>query len=226
MVAKYRSRSKRKAAAVKIKSLPKQKPSERAASKKGGSLTSDLKEVKSHLGFHHDESDLQTVLKQIPESAEQIKRHIVDGRHMEHVPYFPRYQLKYPDRSFDVGAFARHVFKKHSYNRLPVSRGKSVGPVGGGVTLEEVAKFAKDAMDPLEELGRAKKAYDGVNLHPTSFKSAIKSGFSAQEGNFAVGSAYMKTASQLFPAFAPEFAPAGQAMSYTSRGIGKINKLI
>ena len=221
MVGRYRSRRKRK-------SLPKLAGSASV----GGSMLDEVaeqaskavnkakKNVKMAVGFDHDASDVQKMIEKYPEAHHHLKR-VARGlktHAYEHYHNFPTFATKHPDRSVDIGAFAKQLAKQHVFKHMP-KKGGSLEKINK--VVHTVRQFA----DPLEELRGAKDAYDGVNFHPRNASQAARSVLSAYQGNFAMGAAHMKTGAIAAPLFAPELGAAAQGFHYASEGLGKLKKI-
>jgi hypothetical protein len=190
--------------------------SRRYPKKKGGALVVP-KHEDVHTSQHHPE-DLVKVLQSVPEAAsvahKMLKEHAAVKKFTNVKTRFPRWKARIPDRSLDLHAFAKSIYKKHSYREMP--------RLGG--SLSDVVNVAKKIGDPIQEAKASKDSYDGVNFHDTSFRGAVRSGLSAYGGNFHAASSHMKAAS-LIPG-AQMIAPAAQAFSAVGYGFDKVRSII
>ena len=170
-----------------------------------------------HPTAYHPE-ELVQVMQSVPEAAhvaeDLLRQH--SNINIKHIPRFPRWRHSEPDRSIDLEAMAKSIFKKHSYRQLP--------KLGGG--LSDVVKIAKKTLDPLSELHEAHKSYNRVNLKPKNLRQFGRSAAAAYSGNFHVGSAYLKGAAIVAPEFAAPLLGAAAGFSGVSKGFDKFRNVI
>jgi hypothetical protein len=208
-VAKYRSRRK-------------QLKRHRAGKKGGGiSIPKIIHDV--HTSAHHPE-DLVKVLQSAPESAhiahKLLREHANVAHAIKHkIARFPRWKARVPDRSIDLHAMAKTIFKKHNYRSLP--------KLGGSVNkLEYAVNVAKQIHDPITEGQAAKSSYDKVDFHDRSARGWAKNATTGLAGNFHVASTHMKTGMTFIPGLAGFLEGGAQGFSGVGYGLDKVNSMI
>jgi len=177
--------------------------------------------VKLATGFDHHSTDLQHVVNKYPEASHHLKR-IASGIKRAAVDVsFPVFKHKYPDRSVDIGAFAKNIARKHVFKHMPKpKKGGSLEDIKYAVNLGRKFKGVAD------EIQYAKSAYDGVDFHPKDARQFFRSAASAYQGNFSVASAYMKGAGAVARPMQDELEAAGTGFHLISKGIGEIRSMI
>ena len=159
MVAKYKSRRRTQ------RRIP---PGGLKKKKKGGGLLEDVAEVAKsvmpvpaeqldvHTSALHPEDIVKAVQHQ-PEiehiGRELLEQHDNVKRYAKKVR-FPRWMASKPDRSVDLTAMAKSIYKKHRHRHLP--------KLGGGVSAKQVFDVARTVGDPIKEVQKAKSQYDKI----------------------------------------------------------------
>jgi len=209
-VAKYRSR--RSAKRFKA-NVPKKKTGGSVGSVASVAVKHDV-----HMSAHHPEDLIQAVQHQ-PEIAhvahELLQQHATVAKNVTH--RFRRWNPRRMERSIDLHAMAKSIFKRHKFKHMP--------KLGGGIEqLENVAKIANKMGNPIKEAEATKSSYDKVDFNDTSARGVLRSGISAYAGNFHAASTHMKTAALIPGAQAIE--PAAQAFSAVGYGLDKFRSVL
>ena len=218
MVAKYKSRRRTQ------RRIP---PGGLKKKKKGGGLLEDVAEVAKsvmpvpaeqldvHTSALHPEDIVKAVQHQ-PEiehiGRELLEQHDNVKRYAKKVR-FPRWMASKPDRSVDLTAMAKSIYKKHRHRHMP--------KLGGGVSAKQVFDVARTVGDPIKEVQKAKSQYDKIDMNDWSAGGIASNASHAYSGNFHAGAAHMKAANiATLGAFSGALLPASNAFSAVGDGIG------